>query len=170
MSSTYNEKYEKPASAERKDMKIGELAKATHTQVETIRYYEREGLLPETARTEGNYRVYDSTHVDRLSFIRHCRGLDMTLDEIRVLLRFKDSPHENCAQVNDLLDEHIGHVAARIKELRALERQLKSLRENCRESQQASQCGILTELSSVSRHAPESTARRGHVHGAHSLK
>ena len=108
MSSAYNEKYEKPASAERKDMKIGELAKATHTQVETIRYYEREGLLPETARTEGNYRVYDSAHVDRLSFIRHCRGLDMTLDEIRVLLRFKDSPHENCAQVNDLLDEHIG--------------------------------------------------------------
>jgi len=60
-------------------MKIGELAKATHTQVETIRYYEREGLLPETPRTEGNYRVYGSEHVERLSFIRHCRGLDMTL-------------------------------------------------------------------------------------------
>lgn len=151
-------------------MKIGELAKATHTQVETIRYYEREGLLPETARTEGNYRVYDSVHVDRLSFIRHCRGLDMTLDEIRVLLRFKDSPHENCEQVNDLLDEHIGHVAARIKELRALERQLKTLRESCHESQQAGQCGILTELSSASRHVHEPVAPRGHVHGAHSLK
>ena len=151
-------------------MKIGELAKATHTQVETIRYYEREGLLPETPRTEGNFRVYGSEHVERLSFIRHCRGLDMTLGEIRMLLLFKDSPHENCAQVNDLLDEHIGHVATRIKELKALERQLKTLRENCRESQQASQCGILTELSTASRHAHGSTARRGHVHGAHGLK
>lgn len=94
----------------------------------------------------------------------------MTLDEIRVLLRFKDSPQENCAQVNDLLDEHIGHVAARIKDLRALERQLKSLRENCRESQQASQCGILTELSTASSRAHQSTGRSGHVHGAHSVK
>ena len=151
-------------------MKIGELAKAAHTQVETIRYYEREGLLPETPRTEGNYRVYGSEHVDRLSFIRHCRGLDMTLDEIRVLLRFKDSPHENCAQVNDLLDEHIGHVAARIKELKELERQLKTLRENCRESQQASQCGILTGLSTASLQDHGSTTSMGHVHGAHSLK
>lgn len=150
-------------------MKIGELAKATHCQVETIRYYEREGLLPETVRTEGNYRVYGDEHVDRLSFIRNCRGLDMTLDEIRVLLRFKDSPLENCADVNDLLDEHIGHVAARIKELKVLERQLKTLRENCRESQQASQCGILSELSTASPQDHESTTRLGHVHGAHSL-
>ncbi|PLX76186.1 MAG: Cd(II)/Pb(II)-responsive transcriptional regulator [Azoarcus sp.] len=150
-------------------MKIGELAKAAHTQVETIRYYEREGLLPETPRTECNYRVYGSEHVDRLSFIRHCRGLDMTLDEIRVMLRFKDSPHENCGEVNALLDEHIGHVAARIKELKELERQLKTLRENCRESQQASQCGILSELSTASPQDHESTTRLGHVHGAHSL-
>jgi DNA-binding transcriptional MerR regulator len=57
-------------------MKIGELAKTTHTQVETIRYYEREGLLPETVRTEGNYRVYSPDHATRLSFIRHCRSLD----------------------------------------------------------------------------------------------
>ncbi|MDR2851897.1 MAG: Cd(II)/Pb(II)-responsive transcriptional regulator [Burkholderiaceae bacterium] len=151
-------------------MKIGELAQATHTQVETIRYYERQGLLPETARTESNYRVYGDEHVDRLSFVRHCRGLDMTLDEIRMLLHFKDSPRENCAQINDLLDAHIGHVAARIKELKALERQLKTLRENCRESRQASQCGILTGLSTASRHAHEPAKRSGPLHGAHGLK
>jgi hypothetical protein len=69
-------------------MKIGELAILTHTPVETIRYYEREGLLPEAARTGGNYRIYDQAQAARLSFIRHCRGLDMTLDEIRTLLRF----------------------------------------------------------------------------------
>ena len=68
-------------------MKIGELATLTNTQIETIRYYEREGLLAEPRRSEGNYRIYGSAHAERLSFIRHCRGLDMTLDEIRVLLR-----------------------------------------------------------------------------------
>lgn len=151
-------------------MKIGELAKATLTQVETVRYYEREGLLPAPARTDTNYRVYGSEHIERLSFIRHCRGLDMTLDEIRVLLRFKDAPNENCAQVNDLLDEHIGHVAHRIKALRALERQLKRLRDCCRESQQAGECGILTKLSSASQHTPTAPRHHGHVHGAHRAK
>jgi len=109
------------------DMKIGELANLTGVQVETIRHYEREGLLPHTKRSEGNYRVYDEFHGQRLSFIRHCRSLDMTLDEIRVLLRFRDAPTENCGEVNALLDEHIGHVALRVKELRQLETQLKAL-------------------------------------------
>jgi DNA-binding transcriptional MerR regulator len=73
-------------------MKIGELARIAMTQVETIRYYERAGLLPETARTEGNYRIYGDAHVERLSFIRNCRNLDMTLEEIRVLLRYGRLP------------------------------------------------------------------------------
>jgi len=62
-------------------MKIGELARHTETQAETIRYYEQEGLLPKPGRTDSNYRVYGQAHVDRLLFIRHCRSLDMTLDE-----------------------------------------------------------------------------------------
>jgi len=98
-------------------MKIGELALAAQTQVETIRYYEREGLLPQAPRSEGNYRIYGPEHVERLAFVRHCRSLDMTLDEIRVLLRFKDEPQAECGEVNALLDEHIGHVATRIREL-----------------------------------------------------
>ena len=75
-------------------MRIGELATAAQTQSETIRYYEREGLLPEAARTEANYRTYDKSHIQRLAFIRHCRSLDMTLGEIRTLLHFKDAPTE----------------------------------------------------------------------------
>jgi DNA-binding transcriptional MerR regulator len=71
-------------------MRIGELAQASGTPVETIRFYEREGLLPTAARTEGNYRIYTPHHAERLAFIRQCRSLDMTLDEVRVLLRFKD--------------------------------------------------------------------------------
>lgn len=64
-------------------MKIGDLSKRTQTQVETIRYYEHEGLLPEPERTESNYRIYGEVHAERLAFIRHCRSLDMTLDETR---------------------------------------------------------------------------------------
>lgn len=153
-------------------MKIGELAAAAGTQVETIRYYERSGLLPAPARSDGNYRIYDETHAARLSFIRHCRGLDMTLDEIRVLLRFKDAPTENCGEVNTLLDQHIGHVAARIKELRGLEQQLKKLRDQCLETQDSAHCGILAELTQGARRGPDvevkAGAHVGHVHGAHS--
>lgn len=149
-------------------MKIGELAALTNTQIETIRYYEREGMLAEPRRSEGNYRIYDAIHAERLSFVRHCRGLDMTLDEIRVLLRFKDAPTENCREVNELLDEHIGHVAERIRELRQLEKQLKSLRETCVGSQAALNCGILNELTEIAKSPVEPNDREGHVHGAHS--
>lgn len=149
-------------------MKIGELATLTNTQVETIRFYERENLLAEPGRSEGNYRIYGEAHAERLSFIRHCRGLDMTLDEIRVLLRFKDAPTENCLEVNELLDEHIGHVAQRIKELRQLEKQLKSLRETCLGGQEAQHCGILNELTEIAKGPSLPQSREGHVHGAHS--
>ncbi|KRH98535.1 Cd(II)/Pb(II)-responsive transcriptional regulator [Curvibacter sp. PAE-UM] len=148
-------------------MKIGDLSKLTQTQVETIRYYEREGLLPEPSRTEGNYRIYREAHAERLAFIRHCRSLDMTLDEIRQLLRFKDDPASDCGDVNALLDAHIGHVADRIRELRALERQLKSLRKRCREAQPAANCGILGELSRPTSDTDTKVFPHSHVHKSH---
>ncbi len=92
-------------------MKIGILAEATGTPVETIRFYEREGLLPPPARAENNYRMYLPVHVERLAFVRQCRNLDMTLDEIRALLALRESPAQDCGDINTLLDEHIGHVA-----------------------------------------------------------
>ena len=127
-------------------MKIGELARATKTPVATIRYYEREGLLGRAPRSEGNYRIYAAPHAERLAFVRHCRSLDMTLDEIRLLLRLKDAPRDDCGEVDALLDEHIGHVATRIRELRQLEKQLKALREQCAGAQDAAHCGILNRL------------------------
>jgi Cd(II)/Pb(II)-responsive transcriptional regulator len=150
-------------------MKIGELAKATGTQTETIRYYEAEGLLPKAGRTDSNYRVYGQAHVARLSFIRHCRTLDMTLGEIQTLLRFKDSPEENCEEVNGLLDEHIEHVAARIKELRHLQTELKALRQECGAAREAAACGILKGLDAGSRKsgARAVKTKSGHVHGSH---
>ena len=127
-------------------MKIGELSGATNTPVETIRYYEREGLLPAPARTEGNFRVYGESHVGRLGFIRACRALDMNLEEIRVLLRFRDGSHDDCSEVNALLDEHVEHVEARIRELRQLSKDLRALREQCREVTAANACGIMKGL------------------------
>jgi Cd(II)/Pb(II)-responsive transcriptional regulator len=146
-------------------MKIGQLAAATDTPVETIRYYERAGLLPTAPRTEGNYRDYAESHVQRLSFIRHCRALDMALDEIRTLLQFQDAPGGDCGGVNALLDAHIGHVAQRIRELRALERQLQALRSQCQDAQATGDCGILKGLAEEP--APAVQARRRHVHGVH---
>ncbi|HVR53756.1 MAG TPA: Cd(II)/Pb(II)-responsive transcriptional regulator [Pseudorhodoferax sp.] len=146
-------------------MKIGELAAATDTPVETIRYYERAGLLPAAPRTEGNYRDYAASHVQRLSFIRHCRALDMALDEIRTLLQFQDAPDGDCTGVNTLLDAHIGHVAQRIRELRALERQLKALRSQCGQPHAAGDCGILKTLTEEP--APRVQARTRHIHGVH---
>jgi len=149
-------------------MKIGELARAAATQVETIRYYERQGLLPKVERSEGNYRIYDESDAARLLFIRRCRSLDMTLDEIRLLLRFRDAPEENCAGVNTLLHEHIGHVALRIRELRQLERQLKALLGQCDDVREMSHCGILNALDEPASDVGDHGFRvHQHVRGAH---
>lgn len=130
-------------------MKIGELAKITKCTVETIRYYEKEGLLPAPARTSGNYRHYTEKHVDRLRFIRNCRALDMNHDEIRALLAFMDQPDQGCGAVNTLLDEHILHVNTRIGELQHLSAQLQELRNQCQHEQPLEDCGILQELTEM---------------------
>lgn len=149
-------------------MKIGELAQATGTDIQTIRFYEREGLLPAPARTAGNYRDYAEEHVERLAFIRHCRSLDMALSEIRVLLRFKDMPDEECGEVNSLLDAHIGHVAQRIRELKALERELKQLRGLCGRSTKVKDCGILDGLARTAQQPAQPNRRRSsHVDSSH---
>jgi Cd(II)/Pb(II)-responsive transcriptional regulator len=127
-------------------MKIGELAKRAHCQVETVRYYEREGLLAAPARSEGNYRLYQAQHLERLLFIRNCRTLDMTLDEVRSLLTLMDDPQQSCEQVNQLIDAHIGHVQTRVSNLQQLQQQLIALRQSCSSEQGIQQCGILQQL------------------------
>lgn len=129
-------------------MKIGELAKQTDCAVETIRYYERENLLPEPARSDGNYRVYTQVHAERLTFIRNCRTLDMTL-EIRALLTLRDSPQDQCESVNALIDEHILHVKARIDGLLALQTQLLDLRQRCGEDRKWISAGSCSAWKSV---------------------
>ena len=151
-----------------RNIRIGDLAKTTGCRVETIRYYEREGLLTTAARSDGNYRLYGVEHVERLRFVRHCRSLDMALDEIRALLAYCDAPEENCAEVNVLLDEHIRHVEERIAELKGLEKRLKTLRLQCTQPGAAKRCGILSGLVSKKGRNPAAAKRRdGHVRGSH---
>lgn len=146
------------------ELTIGALARRMQCQTETIRFYEREGLLPAPARSGGNYRLYGQPHLERLAFIRRCRSLDMTLDEIRVLLQLRDKPADNCAEVNAVLDEHIEHVAGRIADLRTLQNQLRGLRQLCANAAQDG-CGILQELA---RGTDERTAPASrHVGGSH---
>ncbi len=127
-------------------IKIGELAKRTGATVETIRYYEKERLLPEPFRSEGNYRLYNEEHIERLQFILHCRTLDMALDDVRILLEYWESPDKDCGDVNKLLDEHIHAVEIRMEELMHLKHHLTVLRQKCASSAPASSCGILNAL------------------------
>lgn len=126
--------------------RIGELARRSECLVQTVRYYEAEGLLPTPARSEGNFRLYDETHLDRLLFIRRCRAKDMNLVEIRQLLTYRDRPELGCAEVNDLMDAHIVQVRMKVRELQELERQLIELRRSCDSDRQAGECGILNGL------------------------
>jgi len=133
-------------------IKIGELARQADTRVETIRYYEKAGLLPEPARSGGNYRLYGNEHIERLRFIRHCRTLDMALDEVRTLLAYRDTPAEDCGDVNGLIDRHIRTVERRIDELTQLKQHLNALREKCASTAPTASCGILRALSDHSCH------------------
>lgn len=127
-------------------LRIGQLAKTADCLVQTVRFYESEGLLPQPTRSEGNFRLYDNAHLQRLLFIRRCRAKDMTLDEIRQLLSFKDRPELDCGEVNTLVDDHIAQVRAKIKDLRELERELTELRRTCHSARTARECGILNSL------------------------
>ena len=129
-------------------MKIGELAKLTGRSVQTIRYYEKEQLLESIKRSEGNFRLYDSSAVEQLMFIKHCRGLDLTLSEIRQLIELNRSPGTQCGDINKMIDHHIDQVELRINELENLRRQLKSLRASCPNSRTIEECGILQNLTS----------------------
>jgi len=130
-------------------MRISELASATGVDLETIRYYEKQALLPAPAREDNGYRSYTAEHLERLSFIRHCRALDIPLADIRRLVGFIQSPAQDCGDINQLIDQQITRVKARLKSMRALEKQLSQLRAQCDDRHHGKECGILHELVSA---------------------
>jgi Cu(I)-responsive transcriptional regulator len=132
-------------------MNIGELARAAETNAETIRYYERIGLLPAPPRTSGNYRDYSAAHVSRLSFTRRARDLGFSIDQIRALLGLSDQKNQLCDAVDAVAREHLAEVKRKLADLTALRRELESLIGQCRHGTIAD-CRILEAL------APAETA------------
>lgn len=137
-------------------MKIGELARSAQCTVETIRYYEKAGLLAEPARTEGNFRVYGPAHLERLRLIRNCRALDMSHEEIHALLQLASASGDgsDCSAVNAVFDQHIAHVDTRLRELTQLRAQLTALRQGCNNNDSnpdagVDACGILQGLAAM---------------------
>jgi Cd(II)/Pb(II)-responsive transcriptional regulator len=128
-------------------MKIGELAKRSGCSIQTIRYYEKEGLISVPARTDGNFRLYDMAALEKLSFIKNCRTLDLTLSEIKHLIALQHSPNTPCETVNDMIDAHLHMVETRMADLQKLHKDLTRLRHKCGHARSIDQCGILDELS-----------------------
>lgn len=121
-----------------RQMTIGMLARMTGTKVETIRFYEKSGLLPLPPRTDGNYRSYEGTHLNRLSFIRRARDLGFSLDQIRTLLDLSDDKARSCEAVDAIAKEHLAEVERKIDDLRAMQRELDRMITECH-------CGTVAE-------------------------
>lgn len=124
---------------------IGELSRRTRCNIETIRYYERIGLLPKAAR-RGRYRSFGVADVERLHFVRRARELGFTLDEIRALLAIAKAEDISCSEARDIAASHLRQVRARITDLRRMERVLADAVHAC-DSGQHSGCALLHTLS-----------------------
>ena len=126
---------------------IGDLAKGTGTKVVTVRYYEQIGLLPVPSRTTGNYRTYSNEHMRRLRFIRRCRGLGFTLDQIRDLLRLSSQKDEECENVDRITAQHLIEIEQKISDLKRLAKELRRLNNCCQGNGIIADCRILEALS-----------------------
>jgi Cu(I)-responsive transcriptional regulator len=126
-------------------LSIGTMAKRTGTKVQTIRYYEQIGMMPEPGRTEGGQRRYGDVELDRLAFIRHSRELGFSLEAIRELLDLSDSPERSCAQVDAVAQRQLKEVEARITRLEALRIELRRMLSECK-SDRVADCRILEVL------------------------
>jgi len=152
-------------------MRIKQLADAAGVPVDTIRHYEKAGLLGAPRRTGSGYRDYAAADVERLRFVRHCRDLDMSLDEVRELLDFLDHPRPDCSAADAVVRNHLAHVRERLAALRRLERQLVRLVGACSHPRPQERCGIVMALSApdaAPNAAPDARPARRAARGVHS--
>lgn len=124
---------------------IGTLGKKTGTKVQTIRYYEEIGLMPEPGRTAGGQRRYDEAQLDRLSFVRHARQLGFSLDAIRELLDLSDDPNRPCHEADAIARRQLIQVEQRMARLEALQKELKRMVHEC-SGGKSSDCRVLEVL------------------------
>lgn len=124
---------------------IGRLSRLTGTNIETIRYYERVGLLPVPPRSPGGYRQYGIDHRKRLSFVRRARSLGFSIGEVRTLLRLADERRRACAEVRVVAEAHLRDVRAKIADLRRMERALATTLVRCAEGKRTA-CPLIEVL------------------------
>ncbi len=128
-------------------LSIGELAKQCDCKVETIHYYEKEGILLEPSRTAGGHRIYNTSDIKRLTFIRKCRYLNFTLEQIRDLLKFIDEPNHFCGEVKALAMQQYRVVQQQISELQNLQKALNKMIIKCKGEQYTiDDCPIIDAL------------------------
>ncbi|WP_407925872.1 MerR family transcriptional regulator [Alterinioella nitratireducens] len=131
-----------------KILRRGDLARLTGCNLETIRYYETIGVMPEPPRSSKNYRVYDDSHVTRLRFVLRARGLGFTLDEVRDLLAMVDGGQQTCGEVQALATAHLATVRAKIADLRRIEQVLSSTVAQCT-GDDVPECPVIDALTEV---------------------
>lgn len=128
---------------------IGRLAELTQSNVPTIRYYEEIGLLPKAVRRMGGHRTYGTADLQRMTFIRRCREFGFPIEQVRALVALTERPDRDCVEARDVAQQHLDAVRAKLRELRALEKSLKSFVASCDAEcagGSAADCVILDEL------------------------
>jgi DNA-binding transcriptional MerR regulator len=125
---------------------IGQLGRATNTKIETIRYYEKIGLLPAPHRTAGNYRSYAVEHLQRLGFIRRTRELGFSIEEVHELLELAAHGERPCEEVDQLVARHLETTERKIEALRRLRRELRDTLSSCKGGRIA-ECRVIQALS-----------------------
>ena len=141
-------------------LRIGEAARRTGVSAANIRYYEKEGLLAAALREDNDYRLYSEEDLHRLRFIRMCRAMDMSLEEVRSLMALDGHNPSDCEAASRTVEAHLEHVRQRLRELYALERTLQSLQAQC--NGQQAPCNLIAALHAQAEEA-ETLAPSSHV-------
>jgi MerR family mercuric resistance operon transcriptional regulator len=136
---------------------IGELSKQSDVNIETIRYYEKIGVMPAPGRSAGGYRIYGADHLKRLSFVRRSRQLGFSLDEIRGLLRLVDGHAYTCAEVQALTLNHLAEIRRKITDLKRLKRVMEEMAAQC-SGERTPECAVIDALFDA---RPRSSERQG---------
>lgn len=140
-------------------LSIGELSKQSGVNIETIRYYEKIGVMPAPDRSASGYRLYGADHLKRLNFVRRSRRLGFSLDEIRGLLRLVDGDAYTCAQVRKLTLDHLAEIRRKIADLKRLERVMAEMAAQC-SGDRVPECAVIDALFDTRPPAVESSGRQ----------
>jgi Cd(II)/Pb(II)-responsive transcriptional regulator len=130
-------------------LKIKELAKKIGLSIDTIRFYEKKGLIPPPLRGDNNYRYYDEEAYKKLIFIKHCRDLDISIQEILQLNELLQHPEQNCNAVNHIIDQHLIDIQHKINSFINFQKQLQALRQTCHDNNTIEHCQIIKKLEEV---------------------